>query len=191
MVWPQITEPRCGCAGAARRYSRPWGRGMRDGADSLPPRGVQIGIIQLFATMASPWAVPYEKLVTSALGTRCLVVSSRCLVSLARPAPPPLPPLQWRLLPYSCGRTSAPWRAGVQNRKSSVLSLPSGRFGLDSDWCLANRTVVTGAPAQQILAQGHASITYSTAFSSTPYPDQRVRGNAIKNRCFCATSLAE
>ena len=92
MVWPQITEPRCGCAGAARRYSRPWGRGMRDGADSLPPRGVQIGIIQLFATMASPWAVPYEKLVTSALGTRCLVVSSRCLVSLARPAPPPLPP---------------------------------------------------------------------------------------------------
>ena len=116
MVWPQIPEERCGCAGAARRYSRPWGRGMRDGADRQPPRGVQIGIIQLFATMASPWAVPYEKQVTSALGhvASCdltsLVVSSRCLVSLARLAPPPFPPYSGVSLPYRqryCG-TSTP-----------------------------------------------------------------------------------
>jgi hypothetical protein len=113
--------------------------GWEDGTDSLPPRGVQIGIKQLFATMASLWAVPYERkyentrknkshLGFSESRTRCplgtitpsLVVSSRCLVLPASTPHTPSPPLQRCL--FLTGSAAA---GRCSNRKSSVLSLPS------------------------------------------------------------------
>ena len=177
MLWsgPRSSSPGAVALEQRGDIARPWGRGMGDGTDRLPPRGVQIGIKQLFATMASLWAVPYEKQVTSAFGHVASITHiTRCFLPMPRfaswhathplPSPTAVSFLQAALL-----------QAGVQSTsRPSVLSLPFGgrRFGLNSDWCLANRTVVTilGAPAtaQQILAQGHALNTYSTALSSTP-----------------------
>jgi hypothetical protein len=135
MVWPQIPETRYGCAGAARRYSRPWvaGRGTRDGTDSQPPRGVQIGIIQVFLNNndgITLWAVPYEKSSHIGFGdtlphplcdhtiTRCFLPMPR--FAIARPASPrlasPHHTTPQRCL-FSLTSGAAAGHAGVQKRK--------------------------------------------------------------------------
>jgi hypothetical protein len=87
MLWsgPRSSSPSAVALEQRGDIARPWGRGMGDGTDRLPPRGVQIGIKQLFATMASLWAVPYEKQVTSAFGHVASITHiTRCFLPMPR-----------------------------------------------------------------------------------------------------------
>lgn len=77
MLWsgPRSSSPSAVALEQRGDIARPWGRGMGDGTDRLPPRGVQIGIKQLFATMANDGITMGGSLrETSHIGfwTRCL-----------------------------------------------------------------------------------------------------------------------